>query len=119
MNLPQQKIPLTPALSPTEGERVPEGPVRGFRGAMRECPIRGRLSPPAALASAKPPAQPGTARQRGESDGARETFLRAKMSSSPKAFWGLVPTTQAIHPKKAWGFVPIAGSAFSAEFQCA
>ena len=29
--------PLTPSLSPSEGERVPEGRVRGpFRGSMRE-----------------------------------------------------------------------------------
>jgi len=37
--------PLTPALSPSEGERVPEGRVRGwFRGSMRES-LRRILTP--------------------------------------------------------------------------
>ena len=27
--------PLTPSLSPSEGERVPEGRVRGFNGRIR------------------------------------------------------------------------------------
>src|SRR5437588_12713049 len=36
--------PLTPSLSPSEGERVPEGRVRGkFRGSMGEF-VRGNLS---------------------------------------------------------------------------
>jgi hypothetical protein len=36
--------PLTPSLSPSKGERVPVGRVRGFTGTMREL-VRGKSLP--------------------------------------------------------------------------
>jgi hypothetical protein len=44
MNLGLPRKPLTPSLSPSDGERVAAGRVRGFRGAMRERMVRGILS---------------------------------------------------------------------------
>jgi hypothetical protein len=36
MNLESSDAPLTPSLSPSEGERVPEGRVKRFKGSKRE-----------------------------------------------------------------------------------
>jgi len=43
MNLGSIDGPLTLSLSPSEGERVPSGQVRGFRDTKRERPVRGIL----------------------------------------------------------------------------
>ena len=44
MHLGSRNGPLSLSLTPSEGERVPFGRVRAFRGAKRERAVRGRLS---------------------------------------------------------------------------
>ena len=46
MNLWPMDHPLTPSLSPSEGERAPEGRVREFRRSMREDLLGRILSKP-------------------------------------------------------------------------